>query len=188
MIIPRGLYLLLALMLGVALSGCVSKKPIGYSDFDAETDFSNYQTFAWISLNPLYVASANPANPELQGVIQEEVKANLTGRGYRYVGNPERADFVIGFTVGSQETMRTSVYSQTYKSSWKVGGMAYTQIGVFNQDSAEGGIVIDIFDQAKAEKKWMGWAIQELSMNDRIYLQDTVHELVTIILGHFPPS
>ena len=66
--------------------------------------------------------------------------------------------------------------------------MAYTQIGVFNQDSTEGGIVIDIFDQAKAEKKWMGWAIQELSMNDRIYLQDTVHELVTIILDHFPPT
>jgi hypothetical protein len=188
MIIRRARYLLLALTLGMALVGCASKKPIGYSDFDAETDFSSYKTFAWISLNPLYVSSANPANPALQGIIQDEVKANLSGRGFRYVGNPKQADFVIGFTVGSQETMRTSVYSQTYKSSWKVGGYAYTQIGVFNQDSTEGGLVIDVFDQAKAEKKWMGWAIQELSMNDRIYLQDTVHELVTIILGHFPPT
>jgi len=172
----------------MVLVGCASKKPVGYSDFDRETDFSNYTSFAWISRNPLFVADANAVNPALEDVLKEEVKSNLTNRGFRYVSDPAQADFVVGFTVGSQESMRTTVYSESYKSSWMVGGMTYTQVGVFSQDSTQAGIVIDIFDQAKAEKKWMGWAIQELSMNDRRYLQETVHDLVAIILDHFPPT
>jgi len=174
--------------LGTALIGCASKKPVGYSDFDPETDFSSYQSFAWISRKPLFVATADAANPALEGVLKEEVKANLTKRGFRYVTDPEQADFVIGFTVGGRDTMHSTVYSQSYKSSWRVGGWTYSQTAVFDQGGTQAGVVIDIFDQAKAEKKWMGWAIQELSINDRRYLQDTVHELVTIILGHFPPA
>lgn len=187
MIIRRAVYLLLAMVLGT-LIGCASKKPIGYSDFDKETDFSNYHSFAWISPNPLFVAVAAAVNPALEGVLKEEVKSNLTRRGFRYVTAPDQADFVVGFTVGGQETMRTTVYSQSYKSSWRAGGFTYGQVGVFVQDSTEAGIVIDIFDQAKAEKKWMGWAIQELTMNDRRFLEETVHDLVKIILGHFPPD
>jgi len=176
------------MILGMALIGCASKKPIGYSDFDKETDFSNYRSFAWISLNPLFVAAAIGVNPALEDVLKEEVKSNLTRRGFRYVADPEEADFVIGFTAGGQETMRTTVYSQSYKSSWRTGGYTYGQVGVFAQDSTEAGIVIDIFDQAAAEKKWMGWAIQELTMNDRRFLQETVRDLVKIILSHFPPT
>ncbi len=178
----------LALGLALGLTGCVSKKPTGYSDFDKETDFSNYQSFAWISRNPLFVLSPDGVNPALEGILKDEVRSNLTRRGFRYVTKPEDADFVIGFTVGSQETMRTTVYSQRYKSAWIVGGATYTQIGVHTQDSTKGGIVIDIFDQAKAEKKWMGWALQEITMNDRRFLQDTVRELVKIILANYPPT
>jgi hypothetical protein len=188
LIIRPAVFLFLLLTLGMALGGCASRKPVGYSDFDRETDFSNYQSFAWISRKPLVISAAAGANPALEGVLKEEVRANLTRRGFRYVSDPEQADFVVGFTVGSHSTMRTTVYSQHYKSSWRVGGMSYTQVGVFDQDSTEAGLVIDVFDQAKAEKKWMGWAIQELTMNDRRFLQETVHGLVQVILEHFPPT
>ena len=184
--IRRTVYFLLTL--AVALVGCASKKPTGYSDFDPETDFSSYRSFAWISDKPLFIANANAANPALEGVLMEEVKSSLTRSGFRFVSDPEQADFVVGFTVGGRDTMHTTVYRQSYRSSWRAGGYTATQVGVFDQDSTQAGIVIDIFDQAKAEKKWMGWAIQELTMNDRRFLQETVHGLVKIILSDFPPS
>ncbi len=177
----------LALGITLGLAGCASK-PVAYSDFDEETNFSSYHNFAWISQNPLFVTSPGATNPALESILKDEVRSNLTGRGFQYTSNPEEADFVIGFTVGGQDTMRTTVYSQRYRSSWIVGGHTFTQIGVHSQDSTTGGIVIDVFDQAKAEKKWMGWAIQEITMNDRRFLQDTVRELVTIILAEFPPA
>jgi hypothetical protein len=186
--IRRAVKFFLVLSLGAALVGCASKKPIGYSDFDTETDFSNFHSFAWISRNPLFVASADAVNPALEGVLMEEVKSNLTRHGFQYVADPEEADFVVGFTVGGRDTMHTTVYSQSYRSSYRTGGWTATRIGVFDQDSTQAGIVIDIFDQAKAEKKWMGWAIQELTMNDRRFLRETVRDLVKIILANFPPS
>ena len=177
----------LALLLVLGFAGCAAK-PIGYSDFDKETDFSGYQTFSWISARPLVVATTDAANPALETFLKEEVQANLTRRGFRYVQKQEDADFVIGFTAGSRDTMHTTVYRQDYRTSWMVGGWTYSEVGAFSQDSTEGGIVIDIFDRAKAEKKWMGRTIKELSMNDRIELQETVREVVDIILEQFPPA
>ena len=59
---------------------------------------------------------------------------------------------------------------------------------MYSQDSTEGGVVIDIFDQSSGHKKWMGWALKELTMNDRTDLRPAVRELVEIILEHYPPA
>jgi hypothetical protein len=166
--------------------GCTNNKPIGYSDFDPETDFSSYQTFSWITKNPLVVTGANLGNPALQGILMDEVKTYLTKRGYRYVSRKADADFVIGFAVGRQDTLTSTVYTGTYRHDYIFGRIK--GVAVRTQDSSEGGIVIDIFDESSAQKKWMGWALQELTMNDLIDLQSTVRGLVTIILEHYPPT
>jgi hypothetical protein len=175
------------LVLLASLTGCTSL-PVGYSDFDNETDFSGYKTFAWISKNPLHVGSLEYVPPDFERMMMDEIRTNLTRRGFKYVAKPKDADFVVGFTAGSQATMRNTSYRQDYQSSWLVGGYTYSQFGRYSQDSKEGGIVIDIFDRVKAEKKWMGWSITELTMNDQMDLRDVVRELVTVILARFPPA
>ena len=94
--------------------------------------------------------------------------------------------FVVGFTVGGNDTTRTTVYTQRFRQV-DIVGTAPDPVEVRSQDSTEGGLAIDIFDQAGARKQWMGWVSKEITMSERRDLQSTVRELVAIILDHFPP-
>ena len=172
-------------VLALGLGACASQ-PTGYSDFDRETDFSGYRSFAWISANPLVVASVDPVNPALEGIIMDEVKSYLEARGFRFADNVANADMVIGFSVGGNETLRSTVYPGQYRQDVIIGQTMRTEVHA--QDSTEGGIVIDVFDRESKQKKWMGWALRELTMNDLRELRPAVRELVSVILDHFPPS
>ena len=91
------------ILLFIVLTGCASR-PVGHSDFDASTDFSGYRTFSWMSEHPLFVASPDPVNPALEGII------------------------------------------------------------------------IDTFDRASAQKKWMGRSESEITQRDRMNLRPVVRE------------
>jgi len=166
--------------------GCAGNDPVAYSDFDPEADFSTYRTFAFISAHPLVMTTIDQGNPALEGYLMEEVKAYLTGRGFQYVSRKADADFVIGFASGSQDTLNTAVYSGTYDHHIYWGRIRGTQVAL--QGGTEAGLVIDIFDQASARKKWMGWASGEMTMADEIELQETVRDIVPVILASFPPD
>jgi len=169
----------------VGLSACTSL-PTGYSDFDPETDFSTFQTFAFLPEDTLFVASPNPVNPQLEPTMKEEVRRALTRKGYTYTSNHEQADFLVGFSVGGTPTARTTVFTGNQRQGYVVGQTRRAQ--VVTQESTEGGIVIDLYDQETGDKKWMGWVISEITMGDMKRLQVTVNELVGVILGHFPPD
>lgn len=173
-------------MLCALAVGCANKDPIGYSDFDPGTDFSAYQTFTFISKNPLVLTTVDLGNPALQGYLIEEVKAYLTGRGYRYVTRKADADMVIGFAAGSQDTLSAAVYTGTYDNHVYWGRIRGTQVVL--QSGTEAGLAIDIFEEASAQKKWMGWATGEMTMDDEIELQATVRDIVAIILKSYPPG
>ena len=114
------------------------------------------------------------------------MRAYLTRQGFRYTENEADADFVIGFAVGGTPTTRTTAFTDNYRQGRIVGQGLSTQ--VVNQESTEGGLVIDMFEQDSGEKKWMGWAIQEITMGDMVQLKRTVRETVGVILRHFPPE
>lgn len=169
----------------LALSACAAR-PVGYSDFDPETDFSGYRSFAWMSAHPLYATTPDPVNPALEGILMEEVKANLTRRGYTFVADAEQADFVLAFTIGSRAGMSTNLYPGLYRQSYTVG-RGWGDV-VATNEFTEAALVIDLFDRASAQKKWMGWSLTEITMNDRMNARPAVRELVDTILDHFPPD
>lgn len=166
--------------------GCASKAPTGYSDFDPETDFAAYKTFAFISRNPLVLTTIDLGNPVLEGFLIEEVKSYLIRQGYQYVDRKSDADIVIGFVAGSRDTLSAAVYTGTYDHHIYWGRIRGTQVSI--QSGTEASLAIDIFDEASASKKWMGWASMEMTMDDEIELQETVRDLVAIILRAFPPD
>lgn len=176
-------FLLIGMLAGL---GACTSLPKGYSDFDPGTDFSNFRTFAFIPENTMIVASPNPVNPALEPTLKEEVRNHLTRQGYRYTSNPEQADFLVGFAIGGNPTARTTAFIGDRRQVYTVGQTIPTQ--VVTQESSEGGVVIDFYDQESGEKKWMGWAIQEITMGDLMRLQVTVNEIVGVILGNFPPD
>jgi len=174
------------LLLCSVVWGCATSEPIGYSDFDPETDFSAYQTFTFISKNPLARTTVDLANPALEGYLIEEVKSYLTKRGYHYVSRKADADVVIGFAAGSRDTLSSFVYTGTYDHDILYGRIR--GIEMHTHSGTEGSLVIDIFEESSASKKWMGWASMEMTMDDEIELQYTVRDLVRIILEHYPPG
>jgi hypothetical protein len=169
----------------ILLSACVAR-PVGYSDFDVDTDFSTFRTFAWVPDGTLVVASPNPVNPQLEGILKEETAAYLTRRGYSYSATQDDADFIIGFSVGGTPTVRTTSFTDNYRQVQIIGTSRSAE--VVNQESIDGGIVIDLFDQASGDKKWMGWSITEITRSDQVNLRPAVRELVGVILQHFPPD
>lgn len=174
------------LMVCALAFGCAGNQPIGYSDFDPETDFSGYQKFAFISRNPLVTTTVDLGNPALEGYLIKEVKEYLVQRGFQYVPRKADADIVIGFAAGSQDTLSAAVYTGTYDHHIYYGRIRGTQVTI--QSGTEASLVIDIFEESSARKRWMGWATMELTMDDEIELQATVRDLVGIILGSYPPG
>jgi len=181
----RFLGVLSLLCVGFWLAGCVAK-PVGYSDYDKETDFSAFRTFAFVPDRTLVVASPDPVNPALEGTLKEVVRNYMTGRGFSYTDNPAAADFLVGFTVASADTVRTTMYIDNYRQV-RVFGTGL-DAAVVNQQSADGALVIDFFLQPDRQKKWMGWTITEITRSDQVNLKRAARELVGIILGHFPPD
>ena len=180
-------HLAVLLLLGAALTGCQAK-PVGYSDFDVETDFSGFRSFAFLPERTLVVATPNPPNPALEPTLKEETARYLSRRGFRQATSAEEADFLVGFTVGGTPTLRTTAYTDTYRQVQIVGSSTDLHAVVANQESTQAGLVIDIFDRSSGEKKWMGWTIREITMGDLMRLQVTVRDLVGNILQHFPPD
>ena len=172
------------LLAGLSLIGCTAA-PVGQSLFDESTDFSTYRSFAFPTEDVLVVSSASPVNPALEPILVEEVQAYLTKRGYRFVTDPAAADFTIGFAVGGNPSTRTTAFGDNYNQVRIIG--AGVDDEVVNQDSTRAGLMIDFYDRS-GTKKWMGWAVDEITMGDQMQLRSTVRDIVAIILKNFPPE
>ncbi len=176
----------LAMLLSACLSAGCMTKPTGYSDYDLTTDFSTFETFAFVPQRTLIVASPNPPNPALEPALRQETRRFLERQGFRYSESANNADFLVGFVLGGTPTIRTTAFVSSYRQVYVVGQTQGSQ--VVTQESTEAGLVIDIIDRASDQKKWMGWTVREITMADQKRLSQTVRDAVGVILQHFPPE
>ena len=179
-----------------ALMGCASTIDTTY-DHDPANDFSGYQSFAWISTNPMKLGhSARVPNPLLESRIMSAIETSLGKKGYVFVHEPKDADFVASFTVGSREEIRVDSYPSmsagygvAYPRHWGWGGMYY---GVATETEVrqytEGMLAIDIFDVKERRPVWHGVATKRISESDRDDVGATIKSAVDAILAGFPPS
>lgn len=178
------------------LAGCASTFQASY-DHDSANDFSKYQSFAWISKNPMKVGNnVGPVNPLLEPRIMSALENALVAKGYEYVIQPEAADFVLSFTVGSREEISVSSYpsmsagySVAYPRQWGWGG-AYYGVGTETRvrEYTEGMLAVDIFDVEERRPVWHGVATKRISESDREEIEATVKAAVDAILAGFPPN
>jgi len=180
------------------LGACASTFEATY-DYDRKHNFSNYQTFAWISKNPMIVAETNRmVNPLLEGHIMSAVKDGLTAKGFRQVMIPENADFVVSFTVGSRDQIRVDTQPAMYGGyyagggpgrwgwgSGYYGGFYGTETTV--RQYTKGMLAIDIFDVRERRPVWHAIATKTINESDRKKLVETVNMAVDSVLGGFPP-
>lgn len=188
--------LLLISFASILVAGCATGFKATH-DHDSSHDFSGYQTFAWISENPMKVGqTVQSPNPLLQPRIMNAVEAALAAKGYRQVEEPKNADFVLSFTIGSREKISVNSYpsmsmgySTGYPGHWGWGAAYHccatdTQVRQYTT----GILAIDIFDVEERRPVWHGAASKTINEKDRENIEMTVKAAVDAILGGFPPG
>ena len=195
MIIRIGL--LGAVLACAVLAGCASTFKATH-DHDADHDFSNYQTFAWLSKNPMKVAAGVPTvNPLLEPRIMSALETALVAKGYRWVAEAKSADFAISFTIGSREEIKVDSYPSMSAGvgmgrhgHWGWGGAYYgygaTEVSV--RQYTKGMLAVDIFDVKERRPVWHSVATKTINESDRENLDETIKAAVDAIVAGFPPS
>ena len=186
---------LCALITVFTVTSCASTFNATY-DHDAANDFGKYESFAWISKNPMKVGkNVGAVNPLLQPRIMSALENALVAKGYKFAKMPKNADFVVSFTVGSREEIRvdsyptmSAGYGVAYPRHWGWGGAYYgvateTQVRQYT----EGMLAVDIFDVKERRPVWHGVATKRISESDREDAEATIKAAVDAILTGFPP-
>ncbi len=191
---------LLATVAVLTLSACASaiQSTVDVAD---QADFSNFQTYAWITDQSLIARS--DATSELGYPLNEQrtraaVERELARKGYRKVSGTE-ADFVVSFTVGSR--VRVQQYYNDYGYSYRgyhhgftrygYAGYGYPGYGHYGSTASEytfteGSLVVDIFDNRSKEAIWHGSASKRLSRQDKDNATQLINQAITSLLIEFP--
>jgi hypothetical protein len=159
------------------------------SDYDRTASFSGFHTFVIMPRD-----HAQVSNPLVVQRTEDSIRSYLQGRGYQYVGDPAKADFVVDFTIGSQE--RTDI--RTYPQPWGTAGGWYGSPGWWGgpywgntidvRQYTEGTLSIDVFDGRSHRPVWHGWATKTLSQSDVTNSEEPIRRAVAAVLEKFPPQ
>ena len=179
------------------LAGCASTFNAKH-DHDPDHDFTDYQTFAWITEKPMKMVrdaqDSRITNPLLEPGIMTEVESALGTKGYTKIDDPATANFVLSFTVGTREEIRVDSYPRmargtgTYPSHWGWGSAYYFGTETFVSRYEEGMLAIDVFDGKERKPVWHGVATKAIDNSDRDNLAATIKAAVEAVLVGFPPD
>ncbi len=192
-----------ALLVGlVCLSGCAITPKV-HTDYDPSQSFANYQSFAWISDNPMMVTGDQGPSPLAAKRLQTAIRTALTDKGFKFVAQPSAADFVVSFTVGARDKLeiRERQVNDYYGEHWRWGydyfAYAYPRnfpsnrprTEVTTREYSEGSLAIDIFDAQRKSPVWHGSASKRLT---RAELEgkgaESTKAAVQTLLQNFPPQ
>jgi hypothetical protein len=167
----RTLCRLTALALATGLAACVTID--AHHEYDRNARFDEYGTFAWITEEPIlpravgYAEQEIRLSPMLEQEIRSAVERNFVDRGYEKRSDPEAAELIISFSLGTRERIEV----------WASDVYQYT----------EGTLAIDIFDADTDRAVWHGWATGRVDPSrppeER---KKRVDEVIDAILIEFP--
>jgi Domain of unknown function (DUF4136) len=178
----------LVLTLGF-VSGCASELQVG-NDYDRSATFRNYHTFTVMQRE--HRGLENPLNPLVAVRVEDAIRADLNQKGYVETTDPQAADFMIDFTIGSRERTDITSYPQPYAGRGWVGpgwgGGPYWGDPVEVHQYREGTLSVDVFDAHSHRPVWHGWATKELSPDELEHSSpEPVRRAVAAVLAKFPP-
>jgi hypothetical protein len=162
-----------------------------FSDFDATANFSQYQSFAWVSSQPFTVQSDYVVSPFITNEVMQSIENELVAKGYTLVSDIDKADFCIAFTIGARDKIKVfeSFSGMSDIERWTWGQQFYpvrTQVSQSVHQYVEGTLAIDLFDVKKALPVWHGYAKKRLNAEQKAGSAKGVAPAVASILRSFP--
>jgi len=165
-----------------------------YHDYNPSVDFSKFKTFSFISDHPMIVGETSaPVSPLLEGRFVNAIRSDLTTKGFTYVADPDSADMVVSFTIGSRDQIKVDQYPASYRVGYAgyyrpygygIGYGTETRVRQYT----EGQFAIDIFDVASKTPAYHGAASTRITAADRENPSPLLNAVVTDALHGFPPG
>lgn len=180
---------LIAPILALLMSSCAATSTARI-DYEEDWQFNNYQSFTWVSENPMKVAKtiAEPKK-SLQPRIMAAIRANLESAGYNYVDETGAADFLLSFTVGSRDKSGVGVAPSESSETGGRGGWATAYNGGgTNIDYAQGMLAIEVIDAVEQRPVWRGMHGMNILDADEAYVNALIDTAVATIFDDFPPD
>lgn len=174
------LILMVALVVLAACTTTATTTPHVVSDYERNAQFSTFHNFALMAR-----PQANIQSALVEQRTYDAIRAELTSKGFTYVSDPAQADFVVDFSVGTQDRLDPKSYPTNFVSPWDPGAWGNeADIRWYQQ----GSLAIVAFDVRSRRAVWRGMAEKELSRSDIEHSERPIREAVTAVLADFPPK
>lgn len=170
-------------LLVLALSSCATLSRVDVAR-DPLADFSGYATFGFHS--PLGTDRADGTGTILSQTLRQATRAELEGRGYRYV--EDDADLRVNFHVETREVIEglrrpgVGIGYGVFHRHYRVWADYETDVRQYT----EGTLHIDVIDAARGQLVWEGLAQGRLAEHDFAFARDEVAQAVVSVLAEFP--
>ena len=161
----------------LALASCSSIQVA--TDYDRETDFSQYNSFAFYKPGIDAAKISDLDKKRILRAIERELKA----KGMVKNTNPN-----LLVSIFTESTENVNVYQNNFGWGWGPGwgwgwGMPMTSVS----KNVEGSLFIDLIDRNKNQLVWQGLGKGILSM-EMDKKEERINEIVTEILKKYPPK
>ena len=172
------------------LTACATQKP-NY-DYLAGSDFGNYSTYAWLSVDKASADNHRSKNPLIDQRIVDAIDNALAAKGLRKVS--DISDILINYhvSVSQQEQQqprgRVSIGSSRYSGSSSLGFAVSVPVGG-TRTYQEGTLVIDMIAADSKQLLWQGWGSRTVRQDtDPERMTALINEVVGEILANYPPA
>ncbi len=175
-----------AVALSLALSGCASIDVT--TDYDPTTDFTRYQTFAWMEGTGRGIDDLRLGGDLMDQRFRRAIESELVSRGMRKMESG-RPDAFVGYQVALDDRVDYQTVNTYYGAGWGYRGVARIGVGTqtYAREYTQGTLVIDMFDAARRELVWRGTGEGRVdAARNPQERQEKINEAVTLILEDFP--
>jgi hypothetical protein len=172
------------LLLAACLVASCASGPLVQTDRDPAASFSAYRTFAW---------KQQPAisNPLLKQRVVAAVEAQLLGKGWRIVPEPDADVVLVGNVAARQEQSIDAFYDAAEWRGWGWRGYADATGGLRRielRNYQVGTLVLDMFDSRTKKAVWRATAEGTVPTSDAHREKDALSAVAKMFRGFPPPD
>ena len=156
------------------------------SDYNPDTDFTSFRTFAWAE------GSGSLDDPRMTDLVDQRfrraVESELVSRGMEKTPSGE-PDVFVGYQIALDDRVDYQTINTYYGGAWGYRGVYGGVVGTQTTatEYTVGTLVIDVYDARQRELVWRGSGEGKVSQaRNPEESQERINQVVTRIMQGFP--
>jgi hypothetical protein len=107
--------------------------------------------YSWLPAAEKYYEDARFKNSPIQSYFKEAIQQNLNNRGYRLVSSAADSDFLVGYVIALESSLKDEEINEQYHLNPGLPGQA-----VNSNQYEKGTLIIDLIDPGSQRSMWRG--------------------------------